>query len=179
MGKKLFEQPGKKLYKDYSNKKYLKVFIVLIVMGLLTFLIETLETKNKLKEVALKPVEKIESIQLPYEILEKYVIHPTKYSLTLLVYPEDERFPGSKSLQKIALKIKNENPNFKNYYIHFMLPEMIMDNGAYAIANDTEFEENMFMEVKILKENLYNTKYEKYLKFDNEGNYLPLPFYEK
>lgn len=116
---------------------------------------------------------------LKHKVLNKTINPPFKYSVDILVYPKDGNLPGDKSLQKLAYKFKAEMPGFKNYFVVFLLPEMQLNSGAYAITNDTERERNQMMKVKILRDAFYNTKYESYIKFDNKGNYIPLPFYEE
>lgn len=104
------------------------------------------------------------------ETLEKDTMQNIRFTQSIIIYPEENKFPDKNELQVIAYKIKKENPNFKNYYIAFLLPDMVPGWEAYATAN-SENGNNPSMKAKIIYYDLISNKYYKqYVKTDENGN---------
>lgn len=103
------------------------------------------------------------------EVIEKSIIPQVKFSQTLKIYPENNKFPNEEDLQKIAYKIKSNNLGYENYFIHFILPDMILGNGGFAVCNSTK-NSNPEMKAKILFDDLlFDDDYKKYVKETEDG----------
>lgn len=111
------------------------------------------------------------SFSFDIEILEKDIVPGSKFSQTIRIYPENNKFPNEEDMQKIALGIKQRNAGYSNYFIHFLLPDMPLDEGSFATANNRN-NDNENMNVTILYHILeYDDNYSKYVKQDKNGKY--------
>ena len=111
------------------------------------------------------------SFSLETEILDEDFILGERYSVTLRVYPEGNKFPTKSELQEIAYEIKEDFIDSKSYFVHFLLPKMELNSGAFAVANNNNGD-NPTMEVEILYYILeYNKFYSKYVDYDENGEY--------
>lgn len=111
------------------------------------------------------------SFSFETDVLDEDVIPGIKFSQTLRIYLDDGKFPDKKSMQEIAYDIKKDNPGYENYFINFLLPNMPLNEGAFATANNRNGD-NPDMKATILYFMLENNShYSKYLKFDKNGNY--------
>ena len=112
------------------------------------------------------------SFSFKTEILEKNIIPEIKYGITLKIYPEGNKFPTEAEMQDIAYEIKIQNRGYKNYFVHFLLPESFSKDGNFAVANDVN-SENPTMKVNILYNVLeYDDNFSKYVDVDETGNYF-------
>lgn len=112
------------------------------------------------------------SFSFKTEILEKNIVPEIKYGITLKIYPEGNKFPTEEEMQDIAYEIKIQNRGYKNYFVHFLLPKMELDGGAFAVANDVN-SDNPTMKVNILYNILeYDDNFSKYVDVNENGNYF-------
>ncbi len=66
-----------------------------------------------------------------FKIINKETISSVKYSVNLEIAKEIEE----NQIQTIFNFIKNENPGYERYFVHFFLPGMKPGSGAWATAN--------------------------------------------
>ena len=66
-----------------------------------------------------------------YKVLNEEKMTRIKYSLDLEVSKEIEE----KQIEKIFYDIKKNNPGYERYFVHFFLPGMKVESGAWATAN--------------------------------------------
>ncbi|SKA08701.1 hypothetical protein SAMN02745174_02504 [Cetobacterium ceti] len=102
------------------------------------------------------------------KVLEKENIKGIKYSITYQISLDKGVFPGTEIIKSIAENDIKNNPGYERYFIHFLLPGMELNNGAYAIVN---VEGNSPIKPVINYFMLNGTKYQQYLKTDKNGNY--------
>lgn len=103
------------------------------------------------------------SFSFDIDILEKDVVPGSKFSQTIRIYPENNKFPNEEDMRKIALGIKQRNAGYSNYFIHFILPNMPLNEGSFATASNKDNDNNN-MDVTILYHILeYDNNYSKYV----------------
>lgn len=100
------------------------------------------------------------------KVIDEESSYNEKFSQTLIIYPDNGVFPSEEDMSEIVKRIKDENYMYKDYFIHFILPDMIPNSGAYAVSNNSD-------KVEILYSIIQNeSSYKKYLKKDKNGNFF-------